>query len=180
MSTVFTLNADELKHRAAELHAGDRVLLSGGIYTARDAAHRRLSDLLDAGAPLPFDLDGAVIYYAGPTPAPPGRPVGSIGPTTSSRMDAYTPRLTELGLAATIGKGDRSAEVCRAIRAFGSVYLCATGGAGALLSRHVTAARTVAFPELDCEAIRLLTVSELPLTVAVDCHGGNIFERRTV
>lgn len=180
MSRLFRLDASELRLRAPELHAGDRVLLSGGIYTARDAAHKLMQQLLDSGRALPFPIDGAVIYYAGPTPAPPGRPIGSIGPTTSSRMDAYTPRLMELGLAATIGKGDRSPEVCRAICRHGSVYLCATGGAGALLSRHVTAAETVAFEELDCEALRLLTVSALPLTVAVDCHGGNIFERRAV
>lgn len=173
------LDTAELKDRCSELSCGRRVLLSGTVYTARDAAHRKIFELLDEGAPLPFDLEGAVIYYAGPTPAPEGSAVGSCGPTTSSRMDAFTPRLMSLGVTATIGKGNRSAEVYRAVSEFGGVYFCATGGAGALLSRHIVSSEIVAFPELGCEAVRKLKVDKLPLTVAADSSGGIIFERWT-
>ena len=172
------LDTAQLKESCGTLRCGDRVLLSGTVYTARDAAHKRIFELLNSSSPLPFDLNGAVIYYAGPTPAPEGKAVGSCGPTTSSRMDAYTPRLMSLGLIATIGKGERSEEVYRAVKDNRGVYFCATGGAGALLSRHIRSAEIIAFPELGCEAVRRLTVFELPVTVAADCSGGIIFERQ--
>jgi fumarate hydratase subunit beta len=157
------------------LRAGDPVLLCGTVYTARDAAHRRLVDRLDAGEALLFDLQGAVIYYCGPTPAPPGRPIGSAGPTTSSRMDAYAPRLHACGLRATIGKGPRSAAVRQALQEHTGLYLVAVGGAGALLAERITAAELVAFPELGAEAIRRLTVDDFPAIVAYDAHGGSAF-----
>ncbi len=160
----------------AALRAGDMVLLSGVIYTARDAAHKRLLALLEAGEPLPFPLRGAALYYTGPCPPPPGRPVGSCGPTTSGRMDSYTPRLLEEGLAIMIGKGPRSPEVCAAIRKRGAVYLAATGGAGALLAGCVRSREIVAFPELGTEAVSRMTVENMPLICAIDCHGGNLYE----
>ena len=169
------IQVTELPGAARQLRAGERIALSGIVYTARDAAHKRLFQLLDAGQPLPFDLRGAVIYYTGPTPARADMPVGSCGPTTSSRMDAFSPRLLDQGLIAMIGKGERSQAVCEAIRRNGAVYLCAVGGAGALMARHVKAAEEIAFPELGCESIKRLTVEQLPLTVAIDCGGGNIF-----
>lgn len=169
------LNINELKTAAMKLHAGDRVLLSGTVYTARDAAHKRIFELLDRGEPLPFELDGAVIYYTGPTPAQQGRPVGSCGPTTSSRMDKFTPRLLDLGLSGIIGKGERSKDVCSAILRNGAVYFCAVGGAGALMASHVVSAEEIAFKDLGCESIKRLEVDKLPVTVCVDALGGNIF-----
>ena len=132
-------------------------------------------EALDRGAPLPFELDGAVIYYVGPTPPPPGLPIGSAGPTTSYRMDAYAPRLYALGLAASMGKGKRSAELRAALQKYGGVYLGATGGAAALLARHITAAEVIAYPELGPEAIRRLTVDKFPAIVIYDAHGGDVF-----
>lgn len=169
------LHTADLTAAARELRAGDRVLLSGTVYTARDAAHKRLFAMLDAGEPLPFPLEGATIYHAGPTPAPEGMPIGSCGPTTSGRMDPYAPRLLRLGLRGIIGKGERSDAVCDAIRETGSVYFNAVGGAGALIAKCITDAEVIAFPELGCEAIRALTIVQLPLIVAIDCHGGNLF-----
>ena len=169
------LNVTELRQAAPSLHAGDRVLLSGTVYTARDAAHKRLFELLDKGEALPFELDGAVIYYTGPTPAHDGRPVGSCGPTTSIRMDKFTPRLLDLGLAGIIGKGERGEAVCASIVKNRAVYFSAVGGAGALMANAVVAAEEIAFPELGCESVKRLTVRDLPLTVAVDCSGGNIY-----
>jgi fumarate hydratase subunit beta len=157
------------------LGAGQRVLIDGVIYTARDAAHQRLVDLAEAGETLPFDLDGQIIYYCGPTPAPPGRPIGSAGPTTASRMDAYAPKLHALGLRATIGKGPRSDAVRAALAEYGAVYLAAVGGAGALLAQRVTACDVVAFPELGPEAVRRLVVTQFPALVAYDAHGGSAF-----
>lgn len=157
------------------LHAGDRILLSGPLYTGRDAAHRRLVDLLEVGEKLPVELRGQLIYYCGPAPAAPGHAMGSAGPTTSYRMDAYAPRLHELGLAGSIGKGDRGVGVREACREFCAVYLVAIGGAGALLSRSVESARIVAYEDLGPEAIRLLQVRDFPATVAYDCHGGSVF-----
>jgi len=159
----------------ARLRAGDVVLLSGTILTARDAAHRRLMETLDAGQPPPFDLKGAAIYYVGPSPAPPGRPIGSAGPTTSYRMDTYAPRLHALGLKATIGKGKRGAEVRQALQDHTAVYLGATGGAGALLSQRITAARVIAYEDLGPEAIRELTVKDFPLLVINDSLGGELY-----
>lgn len=160
---------------APTLSAGDRVLLSGTVYTSRDAAHKRIAALLDAGEPLPYSLADAVIYYAGATPAPDGLPIGACGPTTSGRMDPYAPRLYDLGVVATVGKGARSDAVVDAIARNGGVYLCAVGGAGALAAKCVTACETIAFEDLGCEAVKRLTVRDFPLIVAVDCHGGDLF-----
>jgi fumarate hydratase subunit beta len=165
----------DLKKAIPSLKAGDRIALTGEVYTARDAAHKRMFELLDGGKPLPFEPQGAVIYYTGPTPAREGMPVGSCGPTTSSRMDAFTPRLLDLGLTAMIGKGERSASVQESIIKNGAVYLCAVGGAGALMAKQVTALEEIAFPELGCESVKRLTVEKLPLTVCIDSRGGNIF-----
>lgn len=158
------------------LRAGDRVLLSGIIYSARDAAHRRLVELLDRSQPLPLDLRGQVIYYMGPTPAPPGRPIGSAGPTTSYRMDAYAPRLMEVGLKGMIGKGARNAAVKDAMKRYNAVYFAAIGGAGALISKCIRAAEVVAYPDLGTEAIRQLEVADFPLVVAGDAVGGDLYE----
>ena len=172
------LHTSTLRDALPSLSAGQRILLSGTVYTARDAAHKRIMSLLDNGEPLPFPLTDAVIYYCGSTPAPAGLPIGACGPTTSSRMDPYTPRLYDLGVCATIGKGERDAATCEAIIRNGSVYLCAIGGAGALIARHVRAAEVIAFEDLGCEAIKKLEIEDLPLFVAEDCHGGSIFVRR--
>jgi fumarate hydratase subunit beta len=161
---------------ARGLRAGDRVLLSGVVYTARDAAHRRLLDALEAGAEPPIPLDGQVLYYVGPSPAPPGEVIGSAGPTTASRMDAFTPPLLARGLRGMIGKGRRSAEVREALAAHGAVYFAAVGGAAALIARHIVRADLVAYPDLGTEAIRRLEVDDLPLMVANDAHGGDLFE----
>ena len=166
--------------RARELHAGDAVSLSGILYTARDAAHKRLFALLDAGKPLPFDLKGAAIYYAGPTPARPGMAVGSCGPTTSGRMDAYAPRLLDLGLACMIGKGERSQAVIDAIVRNGAVYLAATGGAGALYARCITACEEIAFPELGCESVKRLELAGFPLILAMDARGNHLFAAHNI
>lgn len=169
------INVCQLKEIAPSLKAGDRIALSGTVYTARDAAHKRIFQLLDGGEQLPFDMEGAVIYYTGPTPAQEGKIVGSCGPTTSSRMDGFTPRLLDIGLIGIIGKGERNDDVVNAIQRNGAVYFCAVGGAGALMARHVTALEEIAFQELGCESVKKLTVDKLPLTVAIDCSGGNIF-----
>ena len=158
------------------LRAGDSVLLSGTIYTGRDAAHKRLCALVEKGEPLPFDIRNQVIYYAGPCPAKPGDAIGSCGPTTSYRMDAYAPTLCDLGLIGMIGKGQRSPAVIDAIRRNGGVYFAATGGAGALIAGSVKAARVIAFEDLGTEAIRELQVTDLPLIVAIDSEGGNLYE----
>lgn len=157
------------------LKAGDRILITGSIFTARDAAHRRMIELIEQGETLPVKLEGAVLYYVGPTPASPGRATGSAGPTTSSRVDRYTPQLLALGLRAVIGKGDRSPEVAAALQEHGAVYLAAVGGAGALLAEKVTAAEVVAWPELGTEAIHRFEVYEFPAIVVMDAHGGNLY-----
>ena len=169
------LSTTDLRRAAPTLRAGQRILLSGTVYTARDAAHKRLMALLDEGSPLPFPLTDRVIYYCGSTPAPEGLPIGACGPTTSSRMDPYTPRLYDLGLCATIGKGERDTATCEAIRRNGGVYLCAIGGAGALIARHVRSSEVIALADLGCEAIKRLEIEDLPLFVAEDCHGGSLF-----
>lgn len=158
------------------LRAGDRVRISGVIYTARDAAHARLAALIDRGEPLPFDVRGQIIYYTGPSPARPGDIVGSIGPTTASRMDTFTPALLALGLKGTIGKGYRSPAVKEALRRHRSVYFGAIGGAGAVLSRHVKALEVIAYEDLGTEAIRRLVVEDFPAIVINDCHGGDLYE----
>lgn len=173
---TFEVEAKDLQAAAKELRAGDRVFLTGIIYTSRDAAHKEIFRLLDEGGELPFDLQGAVIYYAGPTPGHGDMAVGACGPTTSSRMDGFAPRLYDLGLAGTIGKGERSQAVKEAIVRSGGVYLCAVGGAGALIAKHIKSAEEIAFKELGCESVKRLYVEGLPLTVGVDCVGGDIFE----
>ena len=173
---TFDINVTQLRSVIPEMLAGDRVILSGTVYTSRDAAHKELFRLLDEGKELPFDIKDAVIYYAGPTPGRDDCATGSCGPTTSSRMDGFAPRLYDLGLAATIGKGDRNQAVIDSIVANGAVYLCAVGGAGALISKHITAAEEIAFLHLGCESVKKLTVDKLPLTVGLDSYGGNIFK----
>lgn len=174
--TVRRIDASELGAVASTLRAGERVLLSGVIYTARDAAHKRLFQLLDEGKELPFPLKGATIYYAGPTPGQQGMAVGACGPTTSGRMDGFAPRLLDLGLSAMIGKGGRSREVKEAIVRNGAVYLAAVGGAGALIAKCIETAEVIAFEELGCESVKRMTVRELPLTVAIDSAGSDLFE----
>ena len=173
----YNVTTKELKSLCHKLHAGDRVILSGTVYTSRDAAHKRIFELLEKNAPLPYDLNGAVIYYAGPTPTPENAAIGSCGPTTSKRMDPYTPRLLDLGVTATIGKGERSKEVCEAIKRNKSVYLCAIGGAGALAALSITECEVIAFDDLGCESVKRLTFNNFPLIVGIDSVGGNIFER---
>ena len=157
------------------LEAGDKVLITGTIYTGRDAAHKRLVDLLDGNKPLPFDVNGSVIFYVGPTPSPPGRPIGAAGPTTSYRMDAYAPRLIEKGLRGMIGKGPRSQEVKDAMKKYGCVYLGATGGAGALMAQAVKKAEVIAFDDLGPEAIRKLEVVDFPVIVINDTKGNDLY-----
>ena len=176
MSKTCHLHTDELDTVRNQLRAGDRVLLSGTIYTARDAAHKRLFALLDEGKPLPLPLRGAVIYYAGPTPAQQGMAVGACGPTTASRMNTFAPRLLDLGLSAIIGKGQMSPEVAEALRRNHGCFFAAVGGAGALIARCIHQADVIAFDDLGCESIKRLTVEDLPLTVAMDCQGGNLYE----
>lgn len=159
------------------LRAGDQVLLTGFIFTGRDAAHRRLAELIESGAELPVDLAGQVIYYVGPAPPQPGMATGSAGPTTSSRVDRFTPGLiAATGLKVMIGKGDRSPEVAAALQEHGAVYLAAVGGAGALLAEKIQTAEPVAWPELGPEAMYRLTVREFPATVVMDSQGGNLYK----
>jgi fumarate hydratase subunit beta len=160
-----------------KLRAGDVVYLTGTIYTGRDAAHKRINDALDAGAPLPFPLEGAVVYYVGPSPAIPGRPIGAAGPTTSYRMDSFAPRLIGLGLKASIGKGMRSQEVKDAMNTHKAVYFGATGGAGALLGLRIQSAEVIAYEDLGPEAVRKLTVETFPVLVINDCHGGDLYAK---
>jgi len=174
---TYTLNTPLTDADIEKLRAGDVVLLNGIIYSGRDAAHKKLMELLDAGKPLPFDLKGASIYYVGPSPAPPGRPIGSAGPTTSGRMDAYAPRLHALGLKATIGKGKRTDAVRQAMQDNKAVYFGATGGAGALLSKCITASKVIAFDELGPEAVREMTVKDFPLLVINDAFGGELYAK---
>ncbi len=178
---VFTqlikVHTNTLRRVVPTLHAGDKILLSGTVYTARDAAHKRLMALLDSGAPLPFPLTDSVIYYCGSTPAPDGLPIGAAGPTTSGRMDPYTPRLYALGVCATVGKGERDAATCAALREHGGVYLCAIGGAGAHPPRHIRSCEVIAFDDLGCEAVKKLEIEGFPLFVAEDCHGGSLFRK---
>lgn len=174
---MISINTSQIKANAKTLRSGDEVLLSGTVYTARDAAHKRLVELLDEGKPLPFKLSQAIIYYAGPTPAQEGRVIGSVGPTTSGRMDLWTPRLLDLGLVAMIGKGQRSSEVNAAIIKNNAPYFIAIGGAGALYAKHIIDSEIIAFEDLGCEAIRTLTIKDFPVYVAVDCNGNSLFDR---
>lgn len=161
---------------AASLRAGDCVYLTGTIYTARDAAHKRMYEALVRGEQLPFDIEGNVIYYMGPSPAREGRPIGAAGPTTSSRMDKYTPSLLNLGLAGMIGKGKRSLEVKEAIVRSGAVYFAAIGGAGALLSRSILASEVIAYEDLGTEAVHKLEIKDFPVIVVIDSLGNDLYE----
>jgi fumarate hydratase subunit beta len=158
-----------------KLNIGDRVILTGVIFTARDAAHKRLIQLLEAGEALPFELQGQVIYYVGPSPAKPGRPIGAAGPTTSYRMDAYAPELIARGLKGMIGKGARNQAVKDAMQAHKAVYFAAIGGAGALMAQSILSAEVIAYPELGPEAIRRLEVKDFPVIVVNDTHGGDLY-----
>ncbi len=171
----YRLSSSQLREYAPKIECGDRVLLSGTVYTARDAAHKRITAMIENNQPLPFEIDGASIYYAGPTPAPPGLPIGSCGPTTSSRMDPYAPLLLDKGLVCMIGKGPRNAEVTDAIVRNKAVYLCAIGGTGALAAQCITSCEVVAFEDLGCESVKHLEFSDFPLIVGIDCKGGNLF-----
>ena len=171
----YKLTAPVTREDLAPLRAGDTVLLSGVVYTARDAAHKRLMERLDRGEELPFPLEGSAIYYVGPTPERPGQVIGSAGPTTSGRMDAYSPRLLDLGQAVMIGKGARSQAVQEAVVRNGAVYLAALGGAGALMAESVRKLEIICWEDLGCEAVRRLEVEDMPLTVILDAHGGNLY-----
>lgn len=173
----YNLNVNQLRAYAEKLKAGDRVVLSGKVYTSRDAAHKRIVEAMENEKELPYDLKDAVIYYAGPTPAPEGLAIGSCGPTTSSRMDVFAPLLLDKGVVAMVGKGERNKAVCDAIERNKAVYLCAIGGAGALASKCIKSCNVIAYDDLGCESVKELMFEDFPLTVAVDCSGGNIFER---
>ncbi|MDD3141430.1 MAG: Fe-S-containing hydro-lyase [Lachnospiraceae bacterium] len=164
------------KETAQTLHAGDYVYITGTIYTARDAAHKRMYEILQEGGELPIDMKEQMIYYMGPSPAREGRPIGSAGPTTASRMDKYAPQLLDLGLGAMIGKGKRTKEVLEAVVRNKSVYFAAVGGAGALLSKCIKEAEIVAYEDLGTEAIRKLRVENFPVIVVADCEGNNLYE----
>lgn len=175
MSGIYDINVAELRSQCGKLRTGDKVLLTGYIYTSRDAAHKRFDALLNEGKPLPFDMNGAVIYYAGPTPAAPGKVIGSCGPTTSGRMDKFAPRLLDMGLCAMIGKGERNQAVKDAVVRNSAVYFCAIGGAGALAASCVKSCEVIAFEDLGCESVKKLYIEKFPVTVALDPHGGDIF-----
>jgi len=158
-----------------KLKAGDTVLITGDVYTARDQAHKKLVDLLDKGEPLPFPVEGSLVYYVGPSPARPGKPIGSAGPTTSGRMNPYAPKVIAAGSKGMIGKGEMSAEVAEALRKHKAVYMVAVGGAAALIARSITAAEVVAYEDLGAEAISRLEVKDFPAIVAQDAYGNNLF-----
>ena len=173
---VLSLTTPVTEEQMRSLRAGDRVLLSGTIYTGRDAAHKRMIALLQEGKPLPFDPRGQILYYVGPAPAKPGFAVGSAGPTTSYRMDSYTPPLLAQGLRGIIGKGRRSPQVVEAMKAYGAVYFGAVGGAAALISRRIVDAELVAWPDLGTEAVHRFTVKDFPVTVVIDSLGNSLYE----
>lgn len=173
----YRLTTPVTKEDLAPLRAGDTVILSGIVYTARDAAHQRLCSAIAAGEPLPFELQGSAIYYVGPTPERPGEVIGSAGPTTSGRMDAYSPTLLDLGQSIMIGKGRRNQAVKDAICRNGAVYLAAIGGAGAVMAESVKSLKIICWEDLGCEAVRELRVEDMPLTVAIDAVGGDIYEQ---
>ena len=164
------------REKAEAIEAGDMVYITGTLYTARDAAHRRMAEALSEGRELPFPLKDSIVYYMGPSPAREGRPIGSAGPTTASRMDRYTPELLDLGMTGMIGKGRRSAEVHEAVIRNGAVYFAAIGGAGALLSKAITASETVAYEDLGTEAVRKLTVKDFPVIVVLDSRGNDLYK----
>lgn len=173
---MVTITPPLTKDVIADLHVGDNVLISGTIYTARDAAHKRMCEDFKKGIPFPFDIKGQLIYYAGPCPAKPGEVIGSCGPTTAGRMDAYAPILLDNGLSAMLGKGARNKEVVDAMKRDQCVYLGAIGGAGALIAGSVKSAELVAYPELGTEAVRRLEVKDLPCVVLIDCTGNDLYE----
>jgi fumarate hydratase subunit beta len=176
MSEAIRLKTPLTDADVEKLKIGDTVLLNGVIYTGRDAAHKRLMELVQAGKPLPIDIKGQVIYYVGPAPAKPGQPIGSAGPTTSGRMDAYSPKLMELGLKGMIGKGMRKKEVIEAMKKYKAVYFAATGGAGALLAKAIKKAQVVAYEELGPEAVNRLEVVDFPVTVVNDTRGNDLYQ----
>lgn len=171
-----TISAPLSEEEVRQLEVGDEVLVQGVVYAARDAAHRNMVETLRRGEKLPFDIDGQIIYYVGPCPAPPGRVIGSAGPTTSGRMDSYAPLLIEKGLKAMIGKGQRDKNVIEAMQKHGAVYLAAVGGAGAYLAKRIVSAEVVAWPELGPEALRKLEFKDFPCIVAIDARGNNIYK----
>jgi fumarate hydratase subunit beta len=175
MSDSIKLVAPLSEQSVRLLRAGDEVIISGIVYTARDMAHQRLCRLLDEGKRLPIELEGAILYFVGPTPPRPGRVIGSAGPTTSARMDAFSPKLIANGLRAMIGKGYRSEEVREAMKKYGAVHLATLGGAGALLSKHIIASEAMAYEDLGTEAIRKLTLKDFPAVVAYDSAGNSIY-----
>lgn len=170
------ISAPMSREEAKSLRAGDYVYITGKIYTARDAAHKRMQEALDRGEELPLDVDGNIIYYMGPSPAREGRPIGSAGPTTASRMDKYAPKLLDMGLIGMIGKGKRTEEVLDAVVRNGAVYFAAVGGAGALLSQRIKSARVIAYEDLGTEAVRELEVEDFPVIVVADLEGNNLYE----
>ncbi len=170
------LDVSRLDELAPTLRAGDKVELSGIIYTGRDAAHKRFMQLIKEGKELPFPVKGSAIYYAGPTGTKEGMVIGSCGPTTSGRMDPYAPALLDLGMKAMIGKGERNADVVEAIKRNNAVYFCAIGGAGALACKCIEKCEVIAFEDLGCESVKRLYIKDFPLIVTIDCHGGNLFE----
>jgi fumarate hydratase subunit beta len=176
MSEAIRLKTPLTDADVEKLKIGDTVLLNGVIYTGRDAAHKRLIELVQAGKPLPIDIKGQVIYYVGPAPAKPGQPIGSAGPTTSGRMDAYSPKLMELGLKGMIGKGMRKKEVIEAMKKYKAVYFAATGGAGALLAKAIKKAQVVAYEDLGPEAVNRLEVVDFPVTVVNDIRGNDLYQ----
>lgn len=171
----YYLNTSNINEWVDSLKAGDRVYLSGTVYTARDAAHKKIFRLLDNGETLPFELENSVVYYAGPTPAKDNLVIGSIGPTTSSRMDTFSQRLISLGQKAMIGKGNRSNDVVNAIKTYSAVYFAAVGGAGALYSKCIKSCDVIAFEELGCESVKKLEVKDFPLLVAIDSSGESLY-----
>jgi len=173
---TYNIKAPLEEEAIKKLKAGDQVFITGVIYVGRDSAHKRLIEALDEGKPLPFDLKGQTIYYMGPSPAKPGQPIGSAGPTTSGRMDAYSPRLMAEGLKGMIGKGMRSQAVKDAIKQYGAVYLAAIGGAGALISKSIKKSEVIAYEELGAEAVRRLEVENFPATVINDIYGGDLYD----
>lgn len=177
MDKAVKLTAPLTEFDVCSLRAGCRVLINGVIYSARDMAHKRLTEQLKAGLKLPFEPAGSIVYFLGPTPARPGRVIGAAGPTTSSRMDAFSPCLLAAGLRATIGKGYRDVHIREALKKYKAVHLSAIGGAGALLSRHITASEIIAYEDLGTEAIRKLKVVDFPAVVAYDAFGGSIYKR---
>lgn len=165
------------KEQIKKFRAGDRVLVTGTIYTARDAAHKRITEMIAEGTNPPFEIENSIIYYVGPTPAKPGMPIGSAGPTTSYRMDAYAPKLLDMGQLAMIGKGQRSDDVKAAVVRNGAVYLAAIGGAAALMAKQIKKAEVIAFDDLGAEAVRKLYVEDMPLTVVLDSVGGDLYRQ---